>query len=94
MAMMSKFEEFFLCQQAEAGKAIVDIAEYLLERCDRVKEMHQPTQVGEETVCAVCASFDPGGVFRVAWPCPTVLALSDSAEFPGHYNPGRRRKGK
>ena len=42
--MMSKFEEFFLCQQAEAGKAIVDIAEYLLERCDRVKEMHQPTQ--------------------------------------------------
>lgn len=59
--MMSKFEEFFLCQQAEAGKAIVDIAEYLLERCDRVKEMHQPTQVGEETVCAVCASFDPGG---------------------------------
>lgn len=39
---------------------MVDIAEYLLERCDRVKEMHQPTQVGEETVCAVCASFDPG----------------------------------
>jgi putative spermidine/putrescine transport system ATP-binding protein len=37
---------------------------------------------------------DRVAVFRVAWPCPTVLALSDSAEFPGHYNPGRRRKGK
>jgi hypothetical protein len=59
--VLSELEEYYLRQQAEAGKAMVDIAEYLLERCDRVKEMHQPTQVGEETVCAVCASFDPGG---------------------------------
>ena len=59
--VLSELEEYYLRQQAEAGKAMVNIAEYLLERCDRVKEMHQPSQVGEETVCAVCASFDPGG---------------------------------
>ena len=53
--VLSELEEYYLRQQAEAGKAMMDIAEYLLERCDRVKEMHQPTQVGEETVCAVCA---------------------------------------